>query len=82
MAARAARLVVIGSAPLPCSQFSCPRRGAQGRRDFHDTAEVEALFMELSLEAHRVTPRQIILDLDANDASLHGHQEGRISRGY
>jgi Transposase DDE domain group 1 len=34
------------------------------------------------LEAHRRAPRQIILDLDATDDPLHGHQEGRFFHGY
>ena len=29
--------------------------------------------MELFLEAHRASPRQIILDLDATNVPLHGH---------
>jgi hypothetical protein len=34
------------------------------------------------LEAHRHTPGQIILDLDATDDPLHGEQEGRFFHGY
>jgi hypothetical protein len=34
------------------------------------------------LEAHRRPPEQIILDLDATDDPLHGHQEGRFFHGY
>src|SRR5919202_4204583 len=38
-------------------------------------AAIEALFVGLFLEAHReAPPRQIILDLDATDVPLHGHQ--------
>ena len=36
----------------------------------------------LFLEAHKWPPRQIILDLDATDDPLHGHQEGRFFYGY
>ena len=32
--------------------------------------------------AHARPPRQIILDLDATDDPLHGHQEGRFFHGY
>ena len=35
-----------------------------------------------SLEAHAQAPQQIILDLDATDDPLHGHQEGRFFHGY
>ena len=47
-----------------------------------DGARIEALFVELFLEAHRESPQQIILDLDATDDPLHGHQEGRFFHGY
>ncbi len=47
----------------------------------HDAEMVETLFVELFLEAHRHAPEQIILDLDATDGPLHGHQEGRFFHG-
>ena len=58
--------------------------GGPGRyhRIGHDAAAVEALFVDLFLDAHRSPPRQIILDLDATDIPLHGHQEGRFFHGY
>jgi hypothetical protein len=34
------------------------------------------------LEAHESAPLQIILDLDATDDPIHGHQEGRFFHGY
>ena len=48
----------------------------------HDGAAIERLFVELFVEAHKSPPRQIILDLDATDDPLHGHQEGRFFHGY
>ena len=47
-----------------------------------DEAAIEALPVTLFLEAHKRPPKQIILDLDATDAPLHGHQEGRFFQGY
>ncbi len=47
-----------------------------------DPAAVEGLFVEVFLEAHKRAPAQIILDLDATDDPLHGHQEGRFFHGY
>src|SRR5690348_16711602 len=41
-----------------------------------------ALLVRLFLEAHTRPPKQIILDLDATDDPLHGHQEGRFFHGY
>jgi hypothetical protein len=47
-----------------------------------DAAKIEALFVDLFLKAHEHPPKQIILDLDATDDPLHGHQEGRFFHGY
>ncbi|MBV8524095.1 MAG: IS1380 family transposase [Acetobacteraceae bacterium] len=47
-----------------------------------DGGKIEALFVDLFLEAHRHPPKQIVLDLDATDDPLHGHQEGRFFHGY
>jgi hypothetical protein len=49
----------------------------------HDGAAIEGLFVDLFLDAHgNRPPRQIVLDLDATDDPLHGHQEGRFFHGY
>jgi hypothetical protein len=48
----------------------------------HDPAAIEKLFVTLFLEAHKTAPKEIILDLDATDDPLHGHQEGRFFHGY
>jgi hypothetical protein len=48
----------------------------------YDEAAIEALPVTLFLEAHQRPPKQIILDLDATDDPLHGHQEGRFFHGY
>jgi hypothetical protein len=47
-----------------------------------DEAALENLFVDLFLEAHRRAPKQIVLDIDATDDPLHGHQEGRFFHGY
>jgi hypothetical protein len=47
-----------------------------------DAAAVEALFVDLFLDAHDKAPERIVLDLDATDDPLHGHQEGRFFHGY
>jgi Transposase DDE domain group 1 len=52
------------------------------RRIAHDGAAIEALFVELFLDAHTRPPKEIMLDLDATDDPLHGHQEGRFFHGY
>jgi len=48
----------------------------------HDGQAIERVFVDLFLEAHTSPPRQIVLDLDATDDPLHGHQEGRFFHGY
>jgi Transposase DDE domain group 1 len=48
----------------------------------HDAAAIEGLFVALFLEAHKAPPERLILDLDATDDPLHGHQEGRFFHGY
>jgi hypothetical protein len=47
-----------------------------------DEIKIEALFVDLFLDAHQQPPKQVILDLDATDDPLHGHQEGRFFHGY
>ena len=47
-----------------------------------DLAAIAALPVELFLAAHSTPPAQIVLDLDATDDPLHGHQEGRFFHGY
>jgi Transposase DDE domain group 1 len=48
----------------------------------HDPAAIEGLFVDLFLDSQITAPRRIILDLDATDDPLHGHQEGRFFHGY
>jgi Transposase DDE domain group 1 len=47
-----------------------------------DGGQIQAWFVDLFLEAQQHPPKQIILDLDATDDPLHGHQEGRFFHGY
>jgi Transposase DDE domain group 1 len=48
----------------------------------YDPEGIEALFVDIFLDAHAAPPPQITLDLDATDDPLHGHQEGRFFHGY
>ena len=48
----------------------------------HNPAAVERLFVDIFVAAHRMPPKQIILDLDATDDPVHGEQEGRFFHGY
>ena len=47
-----------------------------------DPEAVDQLLVELFLEAHATPLQEIVLDLDAPDDPLHGHQEERFFHGY
>jgi hypothetical protein len=46
------------------------------------THAVERLLVTLFLQAHPAPPKQIVLDVDATDDPIHGHQLGRFFHGY
>src|SRR3954466_6983596 len=46
------------------------------------TRDVERLFVALFLQAHPRPPERIVLDLDATDDPIHGHQLGRFFHAY
>src|SRR3982750_4426788 len=49
----------------------------------HEAAAIETVFVALFLDTFGAKPpREIILDLDATDDPIHGHQEGRFFHGY
>jgi hypothetical protein len=45
-------------------------------------AAMERVFLDIYVAAHKSAPKRIILDLDATDDPLHGHQEGRFYHGF
>ena len=57
-------------------------RKPETRKIAVDPESIDALFVDLFLEAHAQAPEQIILDIDATDDPLHGNQEGRFYHGY
>ena len=48
----------------------------------HDPQALAAVFADVFLDAYGKPPEEIVLDLDATDDPLHGHQEGRFFHGY
>jgi hypothetical protein len=46
------------------------------------TDAMQAFLVEAFLQQHVVPPERIVLDLDATDNPLHGHQLGRFFHGY
>jgi hypothetical protein len=47
-----------------------------------DPESIDALLVDLFLDAHEQAPERIVLDLDATDDILYGQQEGRFYHGY
>jgi hypothetical protein len=45
-------------------------------------AAMERVFLDIYVAAHKSAPKRIILDLDATDDPLHGHQEDRFYHGF
>jgi hypothetical protein len=72
---------VAGKSTLNRLELSRPKP-TRYHRIAYDEAAIEALLVTLFLDAHERPPRQIILDLDATDDPLHGHQEGRFFHGF
>ena len=72
---------VAGKSTLNWLELSTPEPTLYHKINYRPAA-VEALFVDLFLEAHRAPPARIVLDLDATDDPLHGAQEGRFFHGY
>jgi hypothetical protein len=57
-------------------------QGSRYKKIVADPEGMDALLVDCFLEAHDRPPGEIILDVDATDDPLHGHQEGRFFHGY
>ena len=47
-----------------------------------DFVAMDALLVEVFVESYETAPEEIILDVDATDDPVHGHQAGRFFHGY
>ncbi len=47
-----------------------------------DRQAMRRLFTDVFLQSHKRPPKRIVLDLDATDDRIHGHQSGRFFHGY
>jgi len=47
-----------------------------------DEGKMERFFIEMFFQQHPEAPERIVIDLDATDDLIHGHQEGRHFHGY
>src|SRR3954467_7588596 len=57
-------------------------KAARYKKGVCRTHDVESLFVTLFLQAHSRPPERIVLDLDATDDPIHGHQLGRFFHAY
>jgi hypothetical protein len=73
---------VAGKSTLNRLEHMPKRHGAKYHKIDCHWGKVDALFVDVFLEAHEKAPAEIVLDLDATDIPLHGHQEGRFFHGY
>ena len=54
----------------------------RNRKIVEDPVAMDALLLDVFVEAHAEPPKEVILDVDATDDPLHGKQEGRFFHGY
>jgi hypothetical protein len=71
-----------GKSTLNRLEHTPKRNGSKYHKIDCDGARVDALLVDLFLEAHARAPREIVLDLDNTDIPLYGAQEGRFFHGY
>jgi Transposase DDE domain group 1 len=57
-------------------------RGDRYKKIVMQPEAIDRLMVDHFLDAHERAPLQIVLDLDATDDPIHGHQEGRFFHGY
>ena len=73
-----------GSSTLNRLELGEPQSAAEHRykKIVAHREALDALLVDVFVEAHQEAPEEIVLDLDATDDPLHGHQEGRFFHGY
>jgi Transposase DDE domain group 1 len=59
----------------------CGRSARYHKIDYSAEA-IDRLLVQLCIESHAAAPQQIVLDLDATDIPLYGHQPERFFHGY
>jgi hypothetical protein len=73
-----------GKSTINRLELADPEKAAQHR--YHkivcESESIDRFFVDVYLDAHKTPPKEIVLDFDATDDPLHGHQEGRFFHGY
>ena len=57
-------------------------RSARYHKISYSPSAIDQLLVELYIESHSAPPSEIVLDLDATDIPLYGHQPERFFHGY
>jgi hypothetical protein len=52
------------------------------KKIYYSEEAIDQFFLHTFIRTTRKAPKEIIVDLDATDDPLHGHQEGRFFHGY
>ena len=73
---------VAGKSTLNRLEHRPKRHGAKYHKIDADAVALEAVLVDVFLDAHKKPPKRIVLDLDATDDPLHGEQEGRYFHGH
>ena len=71
-----------GKSTLNRIEHTPKRHAAKYHKIDCDGAKVDALLVDMFLEAHERVPHEIVLDLDNTDVPLYVTQEGRSFHGY
>jgi hypothetical protein len=73
---------VAGKSTLNRLEHTPKRNADKYHKIDYDAARIEALFVDLFVEAQAKAPHRLVVDLDPTDLPLHGRQEGRFFHGY
>jgi DDE family transposase len=72
-----------GKSTLNRMELAAEESGADRYKKIqYDPGAIDSLLVSLFLEAHQEAPQQIVIDLDATDLPVHGHQEQRFFHGF
>ena len=67
---------VAGKSTLNRLEHRPKREAGKYHKIDYDAPSLEALFVDIFLDGHKRAPKEIVLDLDATDDTIHGEQEG------
>ena len=72
-----------GKSTLNRLELSAETGGSDRYKKVHyRAAAIDELLVRVFLEAHAAAPEEIVIDLDATDLAVHGHQEQRFFHGF